>query len=274
MMNLQNSYNQVVILFDEQGTPTFREDRETNFFLGVSVMYDLSAEDFIFDQSRILFGLSNTGALRNRKISNSRAVEISQLLPELPIQIVISILDLSDIEFQRVVNLYRDFGDIMRERYRNVRGRPIAQILHPQVLDDCIFNSICDYSERNQINSSFLVFIDDWSIPVNDIEIYLEDRSRSFQEKINSLHSEFNYGFEINVAEILLLNQDSYRKRFIGVIASVVSRAFLNNDNVRYSEVPLNNILSSEINQKNDITNKVKQLLIDVMDDSSRNPPL
>ncbi len=274
MMNLQNSYNQVVILFDEQGTPTFREDRETNFLLGVSVMYDLSAEDFIFDQSRILFGLSNTGALRNRKISNSRAVEISQLLPELPIQIVISILDLSDIEFQRVVNLYRDFGDIMRERYRNVRGRPIAQILHPQILDDCIFNSICDYSERNQINSSFLVFIDDWSIPVNDIEIYLEDRSRSFQEKINSLHSEFNYGFEINVAEILLLNQDSYRKRFIGVIASVVSRAFLNNDNVRYSEVPLNNILSSEINQKNDITNKVKQLLIDVMDDSSRNPPL
>ena len=32
----------IVLLFDEQGTPTFRPDRETVSFLGIGVMYDLA----------------------------------------------------------------------------------------------------------------------------------------------------------------------------------------------------------------------------------------
>jgi hypothetical protein len=32
-----DTHNQAIILFDEQGTPTFRIDRETDSFIGVAI---------------------------------------------------------------------------------------------------------------------------------------------------------------------------------------------------------------------------------------------
>ncbi len=273
-MNSINNTNQVIILFDEQGTPTFRTDRETNSFLGVAITYDLYDEDNLLNQCNQLFGLSKTRPLKNKDISNTRVVNISNLLIELPIQIIISSVDLSNAEFEEVVTLYEEFGNVMRKRYRNIRERRLAHILHTKILDNCIYNSICDYAERNQRNSIFSIYIDDWAIPENDVNIYLEDRSLSFHKKINSLYQEFYSPFQISVPTILLLKEDNNRKRFIDVIASVISRSFLKKENERYSEIPFNTIINVDTNRYFEITNKTMKDFRDFMDESSRNPPV
>jgi hypothetical protein len=273
-MNSINNTNQAIMLFDEQGTPTFRLDRETNSFLGISVTYDFSDENSIFEQCGQLFGLSKTKPLRNNRIGNTRVLDISNLLTELPIQIIISSVDLSNSELEQVITLYEKFGNVMRKRYRNVREYPLAHILHSRILDECIFNSIFDYSERNKNNTNFSIFIDNWAIPKNDVSIYLKERSSSFQAKINKLNREFNFPIQICVSSISLLNENNFRKRFIGVVASVISRSFLQPDNLKFSEYPFDTINNVETNKFFEITKKTIELCRKIMDDSSRNPPV
>ena len=112
-MNELYSEKQIVILFDEQGTPTFRPDRETNSFIGVTATYELSDEEDIYKSCNELFGLSNTEPLKNRHITKTRAEDISNLLIRLPIRITISSVDLSNSDLQKVVTLYEEFGNLM-----------------------------------------------------------------------------------------------------------------------------------------------------------------
>jgi hypothetical protein len=70
------------------------------------------------------------------------------------------------------------------------------------------------------------------------------------------------------------LNEDNNRKRFIGVIASVVSRYFLNHENERYSEVSFNTIMNIETNKYFEITDETIEFLRTFMDKISRNLPV
>jgi len=151
---------EIILLFDEQGTPTLRPDRETDWFLGVAVTYDLANEKEIFSTCSKLFGLSNVRPLKNNRISNLRAERISTLVTELPIQTIISSVNLSNDEFQRVVTLYEELENMLRKKHRQIRERPIAQILHSQVLDECLFKSIMNYMERHLTSSAFSVHVD------------------------------------------------------------------------------------------------------------------
>jgi hypothetical protein len=264
----------VIILFDEQGTPTFKEDRETNYFLSAAITYNLSDENAIFKDCDTLVGLSNVRPLRNRNINNNRATEIVNLIIQLPIQVVIASLELSNIEFQETIKLHEDLCNLIRDRYGNRKRRHLAHILHTRIVDECIFNSICDYSERHQNNSNFLINIDDWSISEDDIEIYLTQRSQSFEEKINILFRKYNFPFHIKVPSISLLNVDNARKRLIGVVTSVVSKSFIYQTNNKHSDFPIIVILSEKTNKYIDITNKTINFFKIFWNETLRNPPV
>ena len=264
--------HRATVLFDEFGTPTFRADRESDYFLGVGVAYASEVEDYLFEHADKLFGLSNRSPLKNSRIRVSRAVSISQLLSELPVQVTVSSLDLSNDTLQQVANLYEQFGAEIRKFHRRADSRVVAQILHDNILDDTLFGSITRYLEINQTPESFEIFIDEWAIPESDIEVALEFRSRSLRQKIAELHQKYGLAIPANVSPIGRLIEDTPRKRFIDVVTSTVSRFFLPERNPRHSPIPLQNILGNRHNQCNDFTDHTIQFLRKVMDEFSRNP--
>jgi len=158
----------------------------------------------------------------------------------------------------------------MREIHRNVRHRTVAQTLHAHVLDNTLFESITKNVETYGIDTNFLVYIDDWAIPTADIEIALKGRSVSLQNKINTVINNLPVPIKISVSPISRLNQDSKRKRFVDVIASVVSRSFLNIEDEKHTNLPLNNILSKPSNGISDITDYLKSFFNKFMDHSLR----
>lgn len=79
------SSEKIITLFDEYGTPTLRQDRENNLFVGVSASYKDTDEVIIFDQIKDLVGLQNKSPLKNSKIATRRAIKIAEKLKQLPI---------------------------------------------------------------------------------------------------------------------------------------------------------------------------------------------
>jgi len=70
-----------------------------------------------------------------------------------------------------------------------------------------------------------------------------------------------------------LLDKDSKKKRFVDVLASIISRNFLDKNNPKYSDSILNTIFSEHnYNVSNrDITTITIDSLINIMDNISRN---
>ncbi len=260
----------VILLFDEQGTPTFRTDRETNSFLGIGVTYKAVDESNIFEKCDRLFGLSNSRPLKNNDIGDSRAIEISEIIPDLPLQIVINSLNLANSNFEQTTRLYEEIGNFIRQEHRKARKRPIAQILHSRILDNTLFGSITRFIELFRINSEFNILIDDWAIPQSDREIVIEQTSESLQAQINSLLDQFSFHVNILVSPLYLLSDDSKKKRFVDVIASIASRSFLDINNPRFSEIPLNNILRTGSNICQDITEEIIEFMRDFLDEILR----
>ncbi len=271
-MNLKPSIVDKIFLFDEQGTPTFI-NRESDSFLGVAITYNISDEDQIMNQADQQFGLSNTSPLRNRFIGSSRVNKIVDFLVGLNANIQITKIDLSNEEFQQTLTLYEQFSNILRNKYRGLRERSLSHILHSQSLDHCVFNAVQSCVEQDPSSITFNIFIDNWGIPVNDTEIYLEQRRRSFQEKINSIHEELNINIRVSFPSINLLVDDTIRKRFIGVLASVVSRSFLNHEHERFSDYPINTLINVAQNSFTDITDDVLHFIRLLMNEASKIPP-
>lgn len=267
-MNMED-HNNIIVLFDEHATPVFGPSRQKDYFVGVGVTYNLQDEKQIFSACESLFGLGNAKPLKNQRIGTSRAVEISKLLIKLPIQIVISKLDLTDKNFEDKVNVYEELGDFMRSIHRDVSGRPLAQILHSRILDPALFESISRYLEYVPKNSIFEIYIDNWSFPESDKEMILQDTSKSLEEKITELHNAFFPNISITARSLELLVVDTSRKRFVDVVTSVVSRAIPLNSKIS-SEEPLNIILSNPQNVEKDFTQETMDTLQVVMDDVSR----
>ncbi len=247
----------LIILFDEQGTPTFNIERETDFFLGIGAAYDESIEKSIFDSISELFGLKKSKPLKNRNISSSKAVEISKVLSSLPILIDIAFMDLSNSKFHKIVTEYEEKSSAKRNNVRRVRKRPISQILHTFILDGVLFELIAKSIQKYSYISIVKIYMDNWSMPKSDKGIALKYRSESLQKNIRNVLTKIGIvENSIEVKPIQLLQKDSYRKRFIDVIASVVSRAFLERSNKRFSEEPLKNILIKKENKMKDITER------------------
>jgi hypothetical protein len=219
----------MIVLFDESGTPTINNDSRADWFLGVSVRYEEFDEEIIFKKSRDIFYLSKSSPVKNDGINDSRATKMAELLIDLPLHICVSKIDLSNSVFREHITSYESFGNIARSTYRNIRNRPIAQIIHTHMLDHCLFNTIESHVNIRNEELIFKIFIDNWSAPKNDFNILLEYRALSLQKQISSLKNK-----AITVHPIELLIHDSNKKRFIDSIASIVSRAYLKESNNKY----------------------------------------
>lgn len=265
---------QVIVLFDEQGTPTFRPERETDWFLGATVTYDLSDEEQMFSSCSELFGLSKTKPLKNRHIDNARAEQISDIAIELPIQLVARSVNLANDEFQQVLTVYQQLAGELRKKHRQVKGSNIAQRLYSQILVGTVFTSVIGYMERHRVSSAISVYVDHWSLPRDDQEILLKDWPKGIQRDVNSFYEEKGPDLNVRIAPISLMGEDSPRKRFVDAITSVVSRFFLREDRVRFSRVPLQTLLTNEANRYEDITQATIDFIRFLLDRLPRNPPV
>ncbi|MGH7801595.1 MAG: hypothetical protein ACREOW_13380 [Thermodesulfobacteriota bacterium] len=260
-------YSEIILLFDEQSTPTFRADRESDAFLGVCLLYESRNEESIFERCSELAGLKNIKPLKNRKTSISRGIELAEVLSELPIQISVSLVNLSNKRFQKVAIKYEEFGNRARKLHRSVRERPIAQILHSPICDRCLYDSMINLIDLNPQNYIFYPWIDNWSISKSGIRIVLEKSSESLEQKINSYNEEFRLNSIIRVLPIKLLEKDTSRKRLIDAVASIVGRAFFKEYNERYSPKALNILKGKLGNRFNffDITEEETNFMIKFM---------
>ena len=265
--------NKVNILFDEQGTPNLNSKRETDYFLGVSVAYKIEFENELFRNCNDLFGLSNSKQMKNDKISSSRALDIAKLLSNLDLQINIYYLDLCNKELHSTVELYEEFSTVFRKKFRNVRPRPIPQILYSQILEHTLFMGISDYMKTNQITSKFSIYVDNWSFPECDVSIALNTSGHSLEKKNNDINQKFFPGAFTICDNIKLPKEDSARKRFIDVVASILSRNFLHKSHSKYCADIFNIVFQNK--EFNRAATNVTMTTIDtlklIMDDVSRN---
>ena len=225
----------MVVLFDESGTPAISNDQRTDWFIGVGVAYQQSNEKSIFTRCEADFGLSNSKPLKNYRIRTSRVIRMANLLADLPLSVYLSAVNTANPTLRNIVGKYESFGAKTRQNFRQIRKRPISQIIHSHVVDHCLFNLITGYFEEYGSDAAFAIFIDDWSIPENDIDISLEHRAKSLYEKISTLCSKFKKGRLVTIAPFELLNKNSDRKRFVDGVASTFNRAYLNPNNKKYS---------------------------------------
>lgn len=259
------------ILFDEHGTPTFRTDRESKFFIGVGVTLETINQDEIFSASEDLFGLKNSHPVKNRKLSISRINNIGTLLAQLPIYWTIILIDLSNEDLKRVVTLYEEYSNLLRTIHRGVRDRPIAQILYKQLVDHVLFSAIQNAIELDPKNTRFSIFLDNWAFSRDDLKIVLDLNRKSMEKHSNDVTNEiFNVNVSLDDFEILV--NDSTRKRFIDVVTSTTSRAYLDSSDGRYS-----GHIKSILNLKNnhwiyidDITNVMIKFFVELMDQTAR----
>ena len=128
----------MITLFDEYGTPTLRQDRENEIFAGVAVSYRKSDEKKVFENVRNLIGFNKSKPLKNAQISTRKAIQIAETLIPLPLYLSVVTIDLSNRAFIETVTKYHRISNEIRNCEREIKDRPIAQIIHSKeyVLDD------------------------------------------------------------------------------------------------------------------------------------------
>lgn len=230
----------MITLFDEYGTPTLNQDRENEIFVGVAVSYKKSDEESIFKKVGDVFGFNKTQPIKNAQISVRKSIEIAESLIQLPLHVSVVTVDLNNPKFIESITAYHERSNEIRTNTRNIKSRPIGQIIHSKVLSNCLFEAITLCLETSSMLSEFEVFIDNWSIPQQDISIYLQYRSESLSKNVKRL---FPY---VDVRPIELLSCDNKRKRFIDVITSIISRNFDSISSEKYSDEPFKLLFSSQ----------------------------
>lgn len=211
--------------------------------------------------------------MKNDKISNSRAIQISEQLSQINLLTNFFYLDLSDKKLWATVKLYEDFSNILREKHRGVKKRNVAQILYGEVQCHTLFSIISKYIEINQISTHFSIFIDNWEFPNCDINLALHMTSESLTVKNNEINQDFFPGVSVFCDSLRLLDKDSKRKRFIDVVASVISRNLLDKNSPKYLDSIINTIFSKNNYNilEHDITKITIDTLTEIMDNISRN---
>lgn len=210
--------------------------------------------------------------MKNSELSSSRIERIGNHLLELPISLTVISVDLSNSKLAEIVGLYQEYGDLLRERHRGVRGRPINQIIYQQVINHAIFWSTQKEIECNPGNTNFSVFLDNWAFSRADVNIALGLTRESMQLRTNEILAEYFEGVYVTFDEITLLEVDSRDKRFIDVVASAVSRSYLPSTSERFSD-RMYDIIHCDIHPKlyvEDITQTTIEFLNTVMDSTAR----
>ena len=178
----------MVVLFDEFGTPSLKDSNIHNYFLGVSIPYELSNEYKIFNALDEHAGLSNSKPLKIDKIKKHRANVIANVIADLDVYISANYIDLTNLVLRCYLPIYAEFGNISRRLWRNSDKRKDSHILHSQILESCLFEIISTYTEENKTGKyHFEICIDDWSYPKTDTHIILDYSAEMLQKHIQEL---------------------------------------------------------------------------------------
>jgi len=261
----------IILLFDESGTPDFTSDPNDRYFFGVSLTYDESYEVELFSGIDSLVKLSVKKSLKNNNISNEKAITICRELSKYNINIEACYIDLKNVKLISIIKNYYDLNETVRTDVRlrkdpEIRERKVPQIIHSQILSFCFMECIFKLLKSDNILYNVYPFIDDWSIPRKSIELYLSDRTESIQELVNEAIVNLNkVGFiTINRIKLLKKNVDEIttkRKKFIDVVTSLVTRNHRTNSDVTGKDPTmylLNNLhLKDSTNELSNIINKL-----------------
>lgn len=225
----------IIYLFDESGRAIL-SPTDPHIFLGVGVLYDESNEDYLFKTCNELFCLSTKDPLKNIKISNELALTIAQKIVELKIPIVCTWIDLNN---KNLITTIKSCIDLLVElkKYHYLRGsrRKKAHYLHDKILDKNIFQILDFLSNINDVTIRLKPYIDMWPIPRLEKNVKLISRSNSIEEKIKEITRYFEQNISFKVDEFKLLkNPKNKRKRFIDIITSIVTRAFIKINDTEY----------------------------------------
>lgn len=232
----------IVVLFDEFGTPTFKNTNTSEFFLGVSALYEFSEEAKIFNALNTHMGLSNSKSLKNNRIDNKRANDIAQETINHNLRITAKYLNLSNPILHNYTDVYMKFGNFSRKLWRGVKERKDVHFLHSQILETCLFDIISRYVEGNVVGRyHFEICIDDWSYPETDTHIILEYSAESLQKHIQAFIYEYiTTETEIIIEPIKFFGSiKNRRESFIDSLTSIISRSFLDNSNSKFDDQPV-----------------------------------
>ncbi|HUJ09714.1 MAG TPA: hypothetical protein VL171_06785 [Verrucomicrobiae bacterium] len=266
----------IILLFDECGTPSFSPNAERCHFLGVCVRYEQADEDAIFAACDKLAALSNKTPRKNNELGHSTSLKLARVLSAQPVAIYARYANLKSHRLRNVVEAYGRAGNVVRmgiraRREAGVRERKIPQTLHSHMLCECLLGSILELIDASEY-PLFTVhpFIDDWPIPRCDEDLYLNGRSESMQREANKqLARENKHGF-IGVKPVSLLQNTSpplllKRKRLVDSVTSTISRSSVFTEQIPGSVNPVT-ILSSGLGQKVSCVDITEQLARDILE--------
>ena len=259
----------IVVLFDEFGTPTFKNTNTSDYFLGVAVLYELSDEDKIFNALNMLMGLSNSKPLKNDRIDNHRAVNIAKEICKHNLYITAKYIKLTDNILRKNTENYILFGNFSRRIFRGVDEGKDVHFLHSQILETCLFDIISRFLDKSIGKHRFEISIDNWNYPRTDIHIIVDYSSESFQKHIQEFINDYiKTDTQIYIGPIQFLNSPSdKRERFIDVLTSIISRSLLAQSNPKFDLQPNNELLRGLKNKfiLGDMTAEIINFTYDVM---------
>ena len=255
--------SEIIVLFDEFGTPSFKDINTNNYFMGVSALYELDKEEDILNALDQSMGLSKSKPLKNDKIGKQRAITISNAAGKQDLHVTVGYLDLSDSELRQSIDTYLKFCDKSREKYRGImKKRKETHFFHSQLSNHCLFDVIINYLINNSGKYHFNIFIDDWIYPESDRDIALEYTPKKLQQRLRDyLIKNLNQDARILIDTIQTLKTDSSkRKRFIDALTSICSRTFIDKKNLKYDPQALD-ILKNKLKNKIKVENLTKETI-------------
>ena len=208
--------------------------------------------------------LSNNKTLKNKSIKESRAIKIANRLCSHNLRIEARTLDLENNELKQTGETYEQFGNLSRRIYRNTtKERKISHFLHDEIMFYCITDLISKtFSIKRDCDLQIEPYIDDWSYTSIDKHIALEYFSNKFSIWLNELSVEKQINVNISVKNIALLDDAKDRKkRFIDVLTSVISRAYFDCSDERFTDIPLI-MLKNSLKENFNIDNATNDLIL------------
>jgi hypothetical protein len=260
----------LIVLFDEFGTPTFNKSNNKGIFLGVTALYKFEHEDKIFDDADKVMGLSKSKPLKNDKISSQKALDMTQQVGKHDLTILSKYISLKNNDLKEIIETYSKFGNLSRKIFRGIeKERKPAHILHTQISEYCLFDIISSHIVDHEVDSYiFEIYIDNWSYPTPDEHIVLKYAPENLEKQLRELINDYGRGSKIIIKpKEFLKGSSSKRKRFIDALTTIISRAFLDENDPKFEAGPLKE-LKSQLGNKfkiNDYTFELTGFIRDSM---------
>jgi len=267
--------SKIIALFDEYGTPSFKNNATSGHFMGVCALYQLSDEQQIFKALEKPMGLPNTHPLKNSKIGKSRAKEIAAEVSNNNFYITAIYIDLSNNQLKQTVNDYLNVSNFGRKIWRRVEGRKEAHLIHSQLLLHSIFQSFITYLDDNsEDNIQLSTFVDKFRYLKSDLDIILNYSSQNLNKHVKKFLDE--KPIDVNIEPFVFLTRENIlgiRKRIIDGLCSIISRSIFDVKSEKFDLQP-KNLIEKGLGYRfkyEDLTNETIQFLNNSMYDDIQN---